>query len=230
MPESLFGGRESSPLRPRDPRNRARRFHSPRWAVSDSGRRSVRPEPGRGGGGPESFRPLFALKGVLGSGAAFPGLGQRARHLPAAVGRSLPPQLALSGRRAPGSSAPGPHLCPAFSSPRQAFELDPLEPAASFPTADISPSTPPSPPPPQPLGSFHTGDPSLRALDASPFQGPASAPSLGGRRLFPAPSVSPSPPQSASHCLPPPPPLPPHHPPAPAPGGLLPHLLCHVVV
>lgn len=45
MPESLFGGRESSP---RDLRNRARRFHSARWAVSDSGKEERAPREGEG--------------------------------------------------------------------------------------------------------------------------------------------------------------------------------------
>ena len=173
----------------------------------------------RRGGGPEGFRLLFALKGVLGSGEAFPVLGKCSRHLPAAVGRSLPPRFALSGRRALGSSAPEPHLWPPFSSPRQAFSLDPLGPPASLPTAGISPR------PPQ-LGYFQMGNPSLRALYPSPFSRAASAtlwvatassPPLAS----PPPPFSPSPLQSSSHCLPPPPPLP--------PGGLLPHR-CHVVV
>lgn len=194
---------------PRVPLSRARGVSLPKVdstsGFGEAGARRV--------GGPQGFRLLFALQGVLGSGEAFPVLGKCSRHLPAAVGRSLPPWFALSGRRALGSSAPEPHLWPPFASPRQAFSLDPLGPPASLPTAGISPR------PPQ-FGYFQMGNPSLRALYPSPFSRAASAtlwvatassPPLAS----PPPPFLPSPLQSSSHCLPPPPPLSPGRPPPP---------------
>lgn len=176
--------------------------------------------PARRGGGPAGFGLLFAFKGVLGSGAAFPVLGNCPRHLPEAVGQSLPPWLALSGRRALGCSAP---QASPLASPRQAFSFDPLEPPASFPTAGISPSPPhllvtskgvpptsESSPPLYPSPLSRLASTTLRVATASP-------PPLGSL----PPPFSPSPLHSSSHCLPPPPPL--------SPSGLLPHR-CHVVV
>lgn len=137
------------------------------WRSRHSG--SSRRRDGGGGNGPQVQ--LFALKGALGSGTAFPVLGNCPCHLPVAVGC---PSL----RRSPSRGAapweaphPGPHLCPPFVSPRQAFSLGPLKPPASFPTTRISPRPPhhsvtskgvnPLPPP--------------RTLHPSPFLGLALA-------------------------------------------------------
>lgn len=57
-------------------------------------------------GGPTGFHLLFALQGVLGSGAVFPVLGNCPRRLPAAVGQHLPPLFAFSRHRALSRSAP----------------------------------------------------------------------------------------------------------------------------
>lgn len=182
------------------------------------------PSRGRGGGRKASARCLH-LKVCWALGSGFFGAWP-VRPPPPGRRWPVPPSAVRpSGRRAPGSSAPGPHLCPAFTSPRQAFELDPLEPAASFPTADISPAHP-SPPPLQPLRVLST----RATRPSAPRRLTLSRSGLGSLWVAaassPPPSVSPSPPQSASHCLPPSSPSTPPSP--PALGGLLPHLLCHV--
>lgn len=195
---------------------RVRGFHSRRWAVP-RGWRSVRPGSGSRGNSPQGL--LFALTGVLGSGAAFPVLGNCPCHLPAAVGgpsrRGVPLLAPRPGQfRTSGltSGLLSPPLARPFRlsllnlrirSPQPAFLQAPTT-LEYLPKGVI-----PTPPLPQRLSPF--------TLFPSGLVYPQ-----GGNRLRVSPSsLSPAPLHSSSHCLPPPPPV--------SLGCLLLHR-CHVVV
>ena len=109
MPESVhgatasFGSRASSPLRPRDPRNGARKFHSTRWAASDSRTEGRAPQEGEGR---QAFAGCLHLKVCWARERLFRGLA-------GAPATSRPP---LAGPSLRGSPSPGaapraaPHL------------------------------------------------------------------------------------------------------------------------